>query len=552
MTEGRKNTSSSTRSGFIGRDGANARLNVTVAFQTPAGLKPRTPHKPVEDTVAEALEKRRKADDMRASAEAAKSKPAAPKDESAAATVRDKATDTAQEEPKVAVQAARTQEEGDAAERVRSLPKLSLRQWMLGGAAAAAVPVALLAGVALTQKEDIAAETVEAEPAVATVFKQPKQRYEVVETASGRVIEVIEEDSLQAYLRDRQQEADRLVALLRPAVMGCDSPEKYNAFWVAGLDNSPALKNFIEVYKERMGVGQPIDKNSGTRRIYNLQVAMSVSNCFASTERRNNTGSFDAETVAAIKRFQEANGLPATGAADQATVDKIVTSAAMRVTYVMHNLDIAAKEFEMDTADILQVAWHESFYSNMLDSGTGPEGVGQMTDDTFLSELANMEHPFYDEYNRGYRAGGDERRRVRTELEANKHSVELGTRAMVSHCATLVSEWNMRGCAAAYPIYQLGAGDYLALRRAARSKPNVQARRVAGGTKYNNYGNMTAARAFTHVSTMVDNSADRRVALGDFEYLRTIQTERANILRHGIPGLLPAVTLRPIAATMGT
>ncbi len=371
----------------------------------------------------------------------------------------------------------------------------------------------------------------------------------IVDRDTGAVIAVLEEDKVRPFLEERaraaeieaarQAEAARLAVYAQPVVAACAAVDGFDDLWVGGLDKGEAFKAFAADYAERTGLDSPVGTRSGYNRIAQMQRALAINNCYDGTPSDSSSGRFDASTIEAIKRFQTANGLIDSGEVDQRTVDLLATAAAKRVTLVMVNLDKAAKHFGLDTQDVFQVAWHESFYNNMVDSGTGPEGVGQMTDATFLGEMRRMNHAFYDEYQAGHRKGGDERRAVRAQLEDLKHSPDIGAIAMVSHCKALVEEWNKAGCAQAYPIYQLGAGDYMALRRAAARNPKALARKVAGGTRYNNYGSMTAANAFAHVSGMVNSSSDKAIAAKDVAYLSALMAERQVII-DTMPYITPA------------
>lgn len=353
------------------------------------------------------------------------------------------------------------------------------------------------------------------------------ERLRAQEAERQRIVQLKRE--MEIVLAAEEKRKADLLALSSAGCEGSVSGE-FTQFWVAGLDQSDAFTSFEREYNKRLNLGRAVD--AGSARIYTkpMQEALALNGCYTNTNERHNDGSYGQGTREAVARFQAANGLPETGILDAKTADHLSHATTMRILFNIHALDAAAKHFGRDTSDVLQVAWHESFYNHMLDSGTGPEGIGQMTDGTFLAELKNMKHPFYAVYRAEIAKGGKARTQAKAQLEEMKHSVAMGALAMVSHCDTLMRSWNKATCAKAYPIYQLGAGDYLKLKRAASRNPGALARRVSRGTAVNNYGGLSARRAFAKISVMVDSKADRARAATDFGNYQALVEERARLL----------------------
>jgi peptidoglycan hydrolase-like protein with peptidoglycan-binding domain len=320
--------------------------------------------------------------------------------------------------------------------------------------------------------------------------------------------------------------------------LGCGMQSGFNDFWVAGLDKTPEFKNFAQDYIERLRLPLEIDSNNSFAHRRTLQLLLGLNECYDVYNKDTYDGALGGGTRAAISRFQEVNGLEVTGEANNKTMQYLLHASAMRVMFNMYVMDYTAKQFDIDTQGVFQLAWHESTYNHKAVSYTGADGIGQMINSTFLSEINRTEHPFVMQY-AAVQSGDVESPFSSLDelLTAGQHDIWTGTYAMLTHCQTLMSNFNKAGCHQIYGAYQLGQGGYRSLRNAANRSPNRRAGNVVSGTSTNGYGHMTARNALNHVDAMIDSNADRARAIRDVGHLANIVKAR-NVILDSTPDII--------------
>lgn len=332
---------------------------------------------------------------------------------------------------------------------------------------------------------------------------------------------VIPHDTIQAY---GFHEASEYAAL------GCGSARGFDEFWVAGLDHTPFFMAFVDDYRERLQLPDRIHNNSLNPHKRSLQLMLGLNHCYDQINHATYDSSIGPQTIAAIARFQDVNGLEQTGRADEQTMSLLIHASAMRVMYNMHVLDITARAHGLETQGVFQKAWHESFYNHRAVSYTGADGIGQMIDSTFLEEIRQIDPDFYREYRAAEEEGGERLAAAEARLDEMQHDLWIGANAMMTHCRSLLDRFNRESCAEVYGAYQLGRSGYARLIRAASDRPHVAASSVTRGTATNGYGHMRADNALDHVNRLINAETDQQRALQDIRFLERLRQQRAYMI----------------------
>jgi hypothetical protein len=385
------------------------------------------------------------------------------------------------------------------------------------------------------------------EPTEAHVDRRVDQAFEVIEVTPDIDDHIMEDE------RDYVDEHGRVIVSLRPLAnplyakqpslhlyehepdvspLGCGMQPKFDEFWVSGLDKTPEFQEFLVDYAERMRMPLEVTQRSSDAHKRALQLMLGLNECYEEYNKDTYDSVIGDKTRDAIRRFQDANRLTTSGEADNKTMQYLLHASAMRVMFNMYVLDYRAKEFDVETQGVFQLAWHESMYVHTAVSRTGADGIGQMIDSTFLAEMDGTPHSFMATYEKLSDGDVPDIDMSADEfLTSQQHDIWTGSYAMLTHCETLRERFNKAGCEDIYGAYQLGSGGYRALSNAANRTPNKQASKVTRGTVSNGYGHMTAANALNHVNGLIDTQYDRQRALQDIEFLENIMQARAELIK---------------------